>query len=242
MLKQDLNLLKYLFAMTEESINIKNILEISNIENVYDIFNKTFILNNNKEENTDKIEGNKQSKISYFSKIFNTIKSYFSFNVSKGDKENENKIVMQWSRILELIILIMKNDTTPLSTILTYFNEAISLQTKNTLFNCIKENKYLMEDCRNMLKERLVQIIIANGNLIDLEGIKKVIDNFYFLLFEKQEFNNILNELTICKMNGEKKQYYIKDSCFKYLDSTEIYNIRFTYKSVKRRNDDIIEK
>ena len=224
MLKQDLNLLKYLFAMTEESINIKNILEISNIENVYDIFNKTFILNNNKEENTDKIEGNKQSKISYFSKIFNTIKSYFSFNVSKGDKENENKIVMQWSRILELLILIMKNDTTPLSTILTYFNEAISLQTKNTLFNCIKENKYLMEDCRNMLKERLVQIIIANGNLIDLEGIKKVIDNFYFLLFEKQEFNNILNELTICKMNGEKKQYYIKDSCFKYLDMNYYYS------------------
>ena len=225
-LKEDLTLLKYLFSMTEESISIRNILEISNIENTYDLFSKIFLLNNNKEEiDSKKVENNK-TKFPYFSDIFNKIKNYFHIKKSSQEdmKENENKTVMQWRRILEIIISILKNDTTPLVNILTYFDQTISLQTKNTLFNSVKENKYLMEDCKNILKERLVQIIIANGNLIDLEGIKKGIDGFYFLLFEKQEFNDILNELTTCKMNGEKKQFYIKDSCLKYLDMNYYYS------------------
>ena len=75
-----------------------------------------------------------------------------------------------------------------------------------------------MRDCRNILKEKIVQIIVSNGNLIDLENLKNDLDDFFFTLFENKEFNFILNELTLNKMNGEKKEFYLKDSSFKYLD------------------------
>ena len=112
----------------------------------------------------------------------------------------------------------MKNDTTPLRNILTFYDEVISLKTKNSLFNSVKNNKYLMDDIRNMLKERLIQVIIANGNLMDLKGIKEGLDKFFFVIFKEEEFNSILDELTVSKMNGEKKEFYLKDSSLKYLD------------------------
>jgi len=236
-LKKDYTLLKYLFAMTEKKIDLDYILKMSNIEYVYSLFNKVFISddkNNTSElDNQDIIKKEeKKGFMSVFSNFLNssinTIKSLFDFSAyfkkGKKDNEDENKHVMQWKRVLEIIISIMKNDTTPLWEILTYFNEAISLKTKNILFNSIRENKNLMEDCRNMLKERLVQVIISNGNLLDLKSIEKGIDSFYFTLFEQQEFNNILDELTINKMNGEKKEFYIKDEYLKYLDMNYYYS------------------
>ena len=80
---------------------------------------------------------------------------------------------MQWRRILETIISIVKNDSTPLWSLLYFYNEIISLNSKNFLFNKIRANKNLMYECRNILKESLVQIIISNGNLIDLDGLIK---------------------------------------------------------------------
>ena len=231
-LKHDYTLLKYLFAMTEESINIEEILKTSNIENVYNLFDKVFISNNYRpqtkneqtEENTKKEEKKGFSFFGILNGIKNMfdVKSYFSKGLTKD--EEENKHVMQWKRILEVIITIMKNDTTALWDILVYYDEAISLKTKNNLFNTIKENKNIMDDIKNMLKERLVQIIIANGNLMDLKGIKDGIDKFYFKLLKEEEFNEILDELTISKMNGEKKEFYLKDSSLKYLDMNYYYS------------------
>ena len=236
-LKKDYTLLKYLIAMTEQKINLEYILEMSNIEYVYTLFNKVFISDNKDNPlETDKQETKEEKKNGFmsffssgFSYVFKTVTSYFDLfsyfkKGNKDDKEDENKHVMQWKRILEIIISIIKNDTTPLWEILTYFNEAISLKTKNILFDSIKQNNNLMQDCRNMLKERLVQVIIANGNLVDLKSIEKGIDSFFFTLFERQEFNNILDELTINKMNGEKKEFYLKDSCLKYLDMNYYYS------------------
>ena len=62
-----------------------------------------------------------------------------------------------------------------------------------------------MHDCKNMLKENIVQVIIANGNLLDIKDIKKGINEFFFVIFKEQEFFNILDELTVNKMNGEKR-------------------------------------
>ena len=236
-LKQDYNLIKYLFAMTEKKINLEYILKTSNIEYVYSLFNNVFILNNNNneeknQENHEKIENKGIS--SYFKSIFKNIQdlktkvfnlaSYFKKGIKDGKDEEENKHVMQWKRILEVIISIMKNDTIHYWDILNYFDQAISIKTKDALFNSIKKNKSMMEDCRNMLKERLVQVFVANGNLLDLKGIKDGIDEFFFKIFKEQEFNTILEELTIKKMNGEKKEFYLKDSSLKFLDMNYYYS------------------
>ena len=229
-LKHDYTLLKYLYAMTEEPVNIDYILKTSNIENVYSLFDKVFISNNyislsKKEQISDKTQ---EKKSFSFSGMFNTVKNFFNiksyFEKGLTKDEEENKHVMQWKRLLEIFICIMKNDTTPLWDILTYYDEVISLKTKNSLFNFVKDNKYLMDDIRNMLKERLIQVIIANGNLMDLKGIKEGIDKFFFVIFKEEEFNNILDELTISKMNGEKKEFYLKDSSLKYLDMNYYYS------------------
>ena len=88
------------------------------------------------------------------------------------DKE-ENNFIMHWRRVLEMIITIIKNDTSPLREILFTIQETISLKTKNSLFEKVKQNKHLMHDYRYMLKQVLIQTIIANGNLMDLEQIQK---------------------------------------------------------------------
>ena len=124
-LKKDFTLLKYLISMSEKKIDLETILKYSNLENVYDFFNKVF----NPKNETEKI---------------------------KKD-EDENKHIMQWRRIFETIISIIKNDYTPLWSLLYFYNEIISLNSKNFLFNKIRSNKNLMKECRNILKERLVQ-------------------------------------------------------------------------------------
>jgi hypothetical protein len=85
-LKIDYTLLKYLISMSEKKIDLETILKYSNLENVFDFFNKVF----NLKKETEKI---------------------------KKD-EDENKHIMQWRRILETIISIVKNDSTPLWSLL----------------------------------------------------------------------------------------------------------------------------
>ena len=187
-LLKDFTLIKYLIVMSEEKINLEDILRISNIENVYSFFSNVFNLNNETERSI----------------------------ITKD--EDENKHVMQWKRILEMIISIIKNDSSHICCLLSFFDEALSSKIKKSLFDSIRNNKYMMRDCRNILKEKIVQIIVSNGNLIDLENLKNDLDDFFFTLFENKEFNFILNELTLNKMNGEKKEFYLKDSSLKYLD------------------------
>ena len=228
-LKQDYTLLKYLFAMSEQKINLQEILEISNIENSYSFFKRVFDNNQINEKESKKNEENKGFSLFGMLKFgmgnpLNPIKRLFGYGEKDKKDEDENKHIMQWKRVLEIVISIIKNDTTPLFNILTYYDESISLKTKTNLFNSIKGNKTMMEDCRNMIKERLVQVIIANGNLIDLKGIQKGIDKFFSTLFKENELNEILDELTLNKMNGEKKEFYLKDSCLKYLDMNYYYS------------------
>ena len=193
-LKLDYTLLKYLLAMTEEKINIEDIFKISNIENVFLFFNKIF--------NTDNQKQNKENL----------------------RDEDENKHVMQWRLILELIISIIKNDSTPLLGLLSFYNEAYSSKYKKYLFDLVKKNKNMMKDCRNMLKEEIVQNIISKGNIIDLEVLKDSVDEIFHTFFGEKEFNSMLDELTISKIYGEKKEFYLKESSLKYLDMNYYYS------------------
>ena len=213
-LKYDLVLLKYLLSMTEQKINLEDILRMSQIENSYSFFYELL------QRKTDITPTEKPANTSFsFFGIFKNIYNIYNKITKKGDNEmDKDKSTLQWKRVLVSFISLIKDDTSLLWDILNYFKETISLKTKNVLFDSIKENENIMHDCKNMLKENIVQVIIASGNLLDIKDIKKGINEFFFVIFKEQEFFNILDELTVNKMNGEKKEYYLKDSSLKYLD------------------------
>ena len=217
-LTKDFILLKYLFAMSEEPMNISYILEKTNIENTFSIFKSIFgsISNSQSAKNGNKTEKKSSGFFNFIKSPFASIKNYFF-----GKKEElleENNFTMQWRRIIEIIISMLKNDSIILTDILLSYGESVSLKTKNVFFEKFKKNKYLMHDCRYILKQLLIQTIIANGNLMDLEQIYKILPKFYFNIFDDKEFSQILDEVAFNKINGEKKQFFIKDSMFKYLD------------------------
>ena len=123
-----------------------------------------------------------------------------------------------------MIITILKNDSTLITEILKFYDETISLKTKNILFKKVKKNKYLMHDIRYILKQTLIQNIIANGNLMDLDQIQKTIDKFYSQIFSQKDFFEILDEIALHKVDQDKKQFFIKDSAFKFLDMNYYYS------------------
>ena len=100
----------------------------------------------------------------------------------------------------------MKNDSTHFCTILTSYNDVISSKTKLELFDNISNNQYLMNDLKNNLKEKLVMTFISNGNSLDFPEIKTLIDDYYFKLFTKKQFDEILNDLTENKIDNKKKK------------------------------------
>jgi len=151
----------------------------------------------------------------FFSKIF------IEKSADKNTKveEDEKKHILQWIRFFQIIICIMKNDSTHFSTILTSYNDVASSKTKSELFDTISKNKNLMDDLENNLKEKLVLTFISNGNSLDLKEIKNLVDDYYFDIFKQKQFDEILNDLTDNKIdNKNKKIYSLKDSSLKYLD------------------------
>jgi len=213
-LKYDFILLKYLLSMTEQKINLEDILQMSQIENSHSFFFELI------QSKTDIAPTEKPVNTSFsFLGIFKNIYNMYNKITKKADDEmDKDTSTLQWKRVLVSIISLIKDDSSLLWDILNYFKETISLKTRNILFDSIKENENIMHDCRNMLKENIIQVIIANGNLLDIKDIKKGVNEFFFVIFKEQEFFSILDELTVNKMNGEKKEYYLKDSSLKYLD------------------------
>ena len=178
---------------------------------------KYLIAMSDKKLSLDKMlkSSNIENTYSFFNKIFKEK----NFDEKSKIEEDDKNDVLQWVRFFEIIICIMKNDSTHFWTILTSYNEIISTKTKSELFDTITNNKYLMSDLKNNLKEKLIMIFIANGNSLDMKELKKLIDEFYFKIFSKKQFDEILNELTISKIDNNKKMIYsLKDSSLKYLD------------------------
>ena len=152
----------------------------------------------------------------------NRVLQQFLYNNSQRNNDkskDENDCLMQWIFLLDMIVIVMKDDSSPFYNLMRTYDDAISSQTKRDLFNKVKNNKFAMNDLKNILKEKLIQEIISQGNFTNLQEITKKIDKYLQTLFEdNNEFNKVLDELTYNKINGETKIIYLKDDFLKYLD------------------------
>ena len=239
-LKIDFTLLKYLFAMTEKRIDLDFYLKLSNIENIYSSFDKIFLSKINILKNENKNDDNKMIVEEEETNIINNENIFYNIINNSNNQANNNipekykiidnllskknmnideyNCIMQWRYLFELIIIFMKDDSSLYWNLMRFYEETISTQTKRELFNNIKKNENAMKDLKNILKEKIIHEIIAKENLIDLRKLKKNLENYLIILFEENELDNIIDELTYNKMNGETKMFYLKDSCLKYLD------------------------
>ena len=195
LLINDFCLIKYLIVINESNFSIISFLQKSNIENIYTLFEKIFlnIKNNNNNENCMIIEEDLLNK-------------------------DNNNIINQWKYLIDLMINFMKDDSSPFCTFINEYENIISSKTKYELFENIRNNENTMKDLENILNEQIIHGIISQGNLIDLEKIKKYINDYLLTLFGEKKFNEILNELTLNKINKGKKLFYLKDTNLKYLD------------------------
>jgi hypothetical protein len=275
----DFSLLKYLFVMNDTKIDIISFLKISNIENVFSSFEKSFISNIKNNENINKgdlqndkdgddinmeIRRNRSDNIgerpvNYIdnAEILSLLRNdsnqqlqqellqrLLAINNLNDDrifndvKIDENNCIMQWKGLLEILIIFIKDDSCIYWDLMGNYSETISPKTKRYLFNVIRKNKDAMHDLENILKEKIIQEIIAENNMTDVQKLKKNIDNYLQIVFEENnKFNELLDELTFSKMNGETKMIYLKDS---YLNNLDI-NYYISYKDKSNAERYILE-
>ena len=161
----------------------------------------------------------KSSNLENIYSFFNTI---FKDNNSNEDiiiGEDEKNHVLQWVRFLEIIILIMKNDSTHFWAILTSYNDILFSKTKSELFDTIINNEYLMNTLKNNLKEKIIIILISSGNSLELKELKRLINEYYFKIFTQKQIDEILDDLTVNTIDNNKKRIFsLKDSSLKFLD------------------------
>ena len=139
----------------------------------------------------------------------------------------ESNCIMQWRLLLDILICLIKDDSCLYWNLIREYIETVSSKTKRDLFNIVKNNNYAMEDLKNILKEKILHEIIAKGNIIDLKTISNDLDKYLKVLFEENnEFNQVLDELTYNKMNGETKMFYLKDSYLKNIDINYIFSFK----------------
>ena len=230
----DFTLLKYLLVISEKNLDINYFLKQSNIEDIYSSFFKIFYSKeSSKGENDNNINNaNDNNNIDVKMIIEEDISSNGQIqqqsNLFKLDKQLKqieyNNMVLYWKFLFELIIIFLKDDSTPYWSLIRFYEETVSSQTKRELFNKIKKNEYAMEDLKNILKEKIIHEIIANENLINLRKLKKDLENYLQLLFEESEFDKVIEELTLNKMDGETKIFFLKDNYLNNLDMNYYIN------------------
>ena len=252
---KDFTLLKYIFIMSEKNIELIDFFKFSNIENIFSSFEKAFILNDVKKENKEpqKMEVEKNDNNSNNTEeqseplnpeLLNLLRAQnrnqispqlfyqliYNMNMKNSGNEksrDEYNCIMQWRLLLDMLISIMKDDSCPFWSLIKIYNETVSSQTKIELFNLIKNNNDMMEDLKNILKEKIIHEIVSNGNLSNLKTITQNIDKYLRTLFEENnEFNKALDELTYYKLEGETKLYYVKDTYLKELDLNYCYSFK----------------
>jgi hypothetical protein len=184
--------------MSEKKINLENILMASNIENNFSFFNRIFDYDNlSKKDNLDKKD------------------------IIDVDEKNN---IFQWVRLFEIIISIMKNDSTYFYNIFSFYNNITFSKLKTDFYNKVKSNVNLMTDIKNNLKKDLILNFISNGNWVESQKIEKIVYDYYFNLFNKKEFFEIVDELTTIQIHNKKNIYILKDSSLKYLDLDYYYS------------------
>ena len=162
----------------------------------------------------------------------NNINLNHSNRLNQFDLDLFNKI-MYIRFLFELLIIIIKDDSSPFYNLMRFFKCTSSTQTKKELFEDVKKNKDALEDLENILKEQLIQEFAANGNLCNFNEIKDNIDKYLFNIFDEKYFIKSLDELTLNKKIGNKKLFYLKDSSFIYLDMSYYYSFKDKSKAQK---------
>ena len=220
--KADITLLKYILLLTDKNLDINSYIKLSNIEEVYSFFDQSFNLgiipnkkNNDKEE---EINNNDIDIESPNIPIFNYPHLNYEFE-KKEKKQDEFKIIMQLKNLLEFLICIIKDDSSHYFELISHYENSLSIKTKKELYNEIKSNKSEMEDLKNILKEKIIHFIMSEQNLVSLEILNQKVDNYLKILFEDNDiYNQILDNLTNNKLNGDTKLFYLKDEFLKNID------------------------
>ena len=229
----DFTLIKYLLALTEKKIDINSFLKFSNIENTYEKFDNIFNLgifaqnitdseknNRNQEENDNRDVNDLPVGGDQFDFLSRFLNQHYNLNLNRNTKsQEESNIIMQWELLFQLLIFLLRENSCCYYSLINIYTEIISNQTKNDLFNEIKNNKYVMYDLKNLLQEKMILNIIKQGNFIDNQNLENDFDKYLMTLFKENNiYNQTLNEITYNKMNGETKIFFLKDECLKYLD------------------------
>ena len=132
--------------------------------------------------------------------------------------------IMHIELILDFLVIVIKDDSSLYYNLMKLYKTTSSALTKKELFENIKKNKHCMKDLNNIIKEKIVCEFTSNGNLNNIDTILKKIDDYLLIIFEENEINDILEELTSNKKIGNKQLYYLKDSSFKYFDTSFYYS------------------
>ena len=228
--KYDYNTIKYIFALSEKKLDINSYLKISNIENIYTKFDKIFNSGFIEEEMPAQQEPEKDKPENVNENSNNELtdeqRAQLIERIKNNDKSiDETNMIRQWESLIEMLILIAKEDSSCYWCLIEDYADVLSLKVKNDLFNTIKKNKNVMEDLNNILKEKIITNIISYGNLMDSKFLERKINKSLFTLFDENNiYNQTLDELTNSKMNEEKKIIYLKDQCLKYIDCNYYIN------------------
>ena len=143
--QNDFTLLKYLFILSENQIDINSYLNISNIENVYSTFNNIFNFgiidddnkNEKKEEKNEEKKENNEINIPNLGNLnpeqnINMIlNNLINNNLNKADEKNDEfNIFKQLEALFELLINILKDDSSCYYSFMNCYEELLSSKTK----------------------------------------------------------------------------------------------------------------
>ena len=127
--------------------------------------------------------------------------------------------------LLEFPIYIMRDNSCCYWSLINNYEKMIDSDKKINLYNQIKNNKFAMEDLKNILKEKIILNLIENGNLINIKQLEKNLDSYLLTIFEENNtYDEILDKLTYNKMFNETKLFYLKDEHLKLFDLNYIIN------------------
>ena len=139
---------------------------------------------------------------------------------------DEFNSIMHIKFLLNILIIIIKDDSTPYYNLMRYYKNTSSSHKKRELFNYIKINKNAMTDLNNIIKEKLIHEFVSKGNLNNTNKIMEHIDSYLFNIFDEKEINDILDELSFNKKIGNNQLYYLKDFNFKFFDMSYYYSYK----------------
>ena len=252
--QNDINLMKYIFVITEKEININSYLKLSNIENVYEkfdnILNQGINIEKNKEKENDKIiikenikdnnenidmDNNNENQEDFLDNIsplapidILLVNNSNNRNLNRrtNDKsQDEYNIIMQWKMLLEFPIFIMRDNSCCYWSLINNYEKIVDSKKKINLYNQIKNNKFAIDDLKNILKEKIILNLLENGNLINIKQLEKNLDSYLLTIFEENNtYDEILDKLTYNKIFNETKLFYLKDEHLKLFDLNYIIN------------------